>query len=215
MHASSDIRIVKCLDGLHYSFEMLYYIHSSLYLNCAKIKSDQSMLIPTLLQSWSFIDIVNRIREISLTLPGLSQSDHNLVVFLDSTKLAEEYRHYIQHLRRELLKQIPNPFPVWGSLAWVDTEDSTTSYIVFIGAMTSDISYSGCCFDMVEQRWISRVCLGIAGKSFNFDLIFESCARFREFIMPWIFANYSPGVKITSQLPVVTMRVLSLEHNNT
>ncbi|HJW87537.1 MAG TPA: hypothetical protein VJ440_12970 [Candidatus Brocadiaceae bacterium] len=102
MHASSDIRIVKCLDGLHYSFEILRYVYSSLHEACAKIKDDQEALIPAIWLCWSFVDVLHRIREIAQALPGLSGKDKELVSFLKETNLAEEYRHYIQHLRAEL-----------------------------------------------------------------------------------------------------------------
>lgn len=37
MHASSDIRLVKCFDGLHYSFELLEHIYSSLHEVCLQV----------------------------------------------------------------------------------------------------------------------------------------------------------------------------------
>lgn len=211
LHASSDIRIVKCLDGLHYSFETLSYIYSSLHEICSKIKDDSSSLIPALWQCWSFVDIVFRIREIGQSLPGLNKRNKDLVMFLDETILIEDYRHYIQHLRGELTKKEANPFPVWGSLTWTDTNDPLRSYIVFIGAQTADISYTGSVFDIVEQKWVSRVCLGILGKSLNFDPMYASCIQFRDFVIPWILSTYEPGIKLTTRLPIVTMQAPSLK----
>ena len=108
MHASSDIRIVKCLDGLHYSFEILGHIYSSLHEVCARVKADNSLLVPVLWRYWSFVDVVHRIREVAQALPGLSKKNKELIAFLDATALAEEFRHYIQHLRSELSKKDVN-----------------------------------------------------------------------------------------------------------
>lgn len=207
MRASSDIRIVKCLDGLHYSFAILEHIYSSLHETCSRVKADHSSLVPTLWRCWSFVDLVHRIREIALALPGLSRKDKDLVAFLDATKLAEEFRHYIQHLRSELSKKEVNPFPVWGSLAWVDPDNPSCSYMVVIGAQISGTSHTGCVFDTVEKKWVSRVCLGVAGRSFNFDPIYEACLRFRDFVVPWALSTYKPGVQMTTELPIVTMQV--------
>lgn len=207
MHASSDIRIVKCLDGLHYSFEILEYIYSPLHEVCSQVKVDRSSLLPALWRCWSFIDVVHRIREVAQALPGLSKKDRELVTFLDATKLAEEFRHYLQHLRSELSKRDVNPFPVWGSLAWVDPVNSASSYVIVIGAQISDTRYTGCVFDTVEGKWVSKVCLGVGGKSFNFDPIYEACQRFRDFVIPWALSAYKPGIQTTTELPILTIRM--------
>lgn len=207
MHASSDIRIVKCLDGLHYSFEILEYTYSSLHEVCSRVKVDHSSLIPALWQCWSFVDVVHRIREIAQALPGLSHRNKELAAFLDTTQSAEEFRHYIQHLRSELSKKDVNPFPVWGSLAWVDPTDATCSYLVVIGAQVSGTKYTGCVFDTVEGKWVSRVCLGIGGKSFNFDPVYEACLKFRKFVIPWALSAYKPGVRTTTELPIIPIHM--------
>jgi hypothetical protein len=207
MHSANDVRIVKCLDGLHYSFETLNYLYSRLHDDCCKINADQANLIPALWQCWSFIDVVNRIREIAQAVPGLSNRSHDLVTFLGATELAEDYRHYIQHLRRELSKKDSNPFPVWGSLSWSDLDDTNCSYVVFIGARTGRTSYTGSVYDLKERKWVSRVSLGIEGKTFNFDPVYDACTKFRDFIMPWALAAYEPGIRVTTELPIITLRI--------
>ena len=207
MHPSSDVRIVKCLDGLYYSFQMLEYINSSLYKDCLRVEIDHSSLIPALWRCWSFIDVVHRVREISQSLPGLSKRDKNLSTFLDATRLAKDYRNYVQHLRSELLNKDLNPFPVWGSLAWVDPVNPTYSYLAVFGAQVKGTSYAGCVFDTVEGRWVSRVCLSIGGMSFNFDPIYEECLRFRDFVVPWALSTYKPGIQMTTELPIITIQL--------
>lgn len=207
MHASSDIRIVKCLDGLDYSFRVLEHIHLSLHETCARIPADNSAVVPAIWHCWSFVDVVHRIRQIALAVPGLSKKNRELVVFLKATMLAGEYRNYIQHLRSELSKRDINPFPVWGSLAWVDPDDASLSHLVIVGAQVDGTSYTGCVFDTVEQDWVSRVCLGVNNKSLNFDPMFAACVGFREFVVPWMMSTYQPGIKVSSELPIISTSI--------
>jgi hypothetical protein len=60
----------------------------------------------------------------------------------------------------------------------------------------------------VEKKWVSKVCLGVGGKSFNFDPIYEVCLRFRDFVVPWALSAYKPGIQTTTELPIVTIQFL-------
>jgi hypothetical protein len=206
MHASTDIRLVKCLDGLHFSFEMLEHANDGLYELCVRIKTDPAALAPALWRCWSVVDIVHRLRELAEAVPGLSKRNPDLVAFLRATDVAETCRHYIQHLRSELSNQA-NPFPVWGSLSWVDPSDPACSYMVLAGARINQINYSSAVFDTVEKRWVSKVCLGALDLSFNIDPIMDACRRFRAFIILWILSTYSPGINTTEDLPIFTFCV--------
>lgn len=207
MHASTDIRKVKCLDGLHYSFELLDYNYSKMHESCLAINEDQNNLIPALSKCWSFVDLVHRIREIALALPGLSGKSEELCTFLNTTSVSEDFRHYIQHLRRELSKKEINNFPAWGTLSWVDGKDNSISYLIAIGAQIDGTSYSGCVYDNLNKEWVSKVCLAVQDKSFNFDPIYEECMKFKQFILPWIHSTYEPGIKVTEKSPIITMKV--------
>lgn len=90
-----EIRNIRCLDGLHYSFELLGYFHNLLYPTCCEIQNDNSKAIPALAYSWGFVDALHRIREIAQSLPGLGDKHQEMRAFLSATKLAEDYRHYI------------------------------------------------------------------------------------------------------------------------
>ncbi len=206
MHASTDLRIIKCLDGLHYSFETLKFVYSTLYEVCTTINEDQSAVIPAIWQCWSFIDITNRVRDLAQTIPGLSKKDEELKLFLGATSIAKEYRNYIQHLRNELLQNEPEPFPVWGSLSWIDPKDNSKGYLVILGARIDKTNYTACVYDVVEKKWVSKVCLGMKNWSFNFDPIYDACIRFQNFIIPWIFTTFQPGIQITEKLPIVSFQ---------
>src|SRR5262245_144033 len=118
MLSALDLRKLRCMDGLHYSFQMLELSHDSLWTICCGIPGDNFNAVRGLASCWSFIDSLHRIREIAQAVPGLGRKHPEMRAFLDATELAEEFRHYIQHLRGELSHDPPNSFPVWGSLAW-------------------------------------------------------------------------------------------------
>lgn len=204
MPTSLDIRKMRCLDGLHYSFQLLKHYHSDLWKNCCDISADNSQAIPALASCWGFVDALHRIREIAQSTPGLGSKHHEMRQFLSATALAEEYRHYIQHLRGELAKEPPNTFPVWGALSWVDKSDNKKSHTAILGVQVSGTNYSGCVFDTVKMCWVSNVCLGVNNHSFNFDPIFDSALRFEKFIIPHLLDNAPNEVKFHEKLSIVT-----------
>jgi hypothetical protein len=201
------VRNIRCLDGLHYSFELLQHFQGSLYAVCCKIPDNNSNVVPALGYAWGFIDTLHRIREIARSLPRLSVKHPEVRHFLKATALAEEYRHYIQHLRNELSRDPPNTFPVWGSLSWIDESNNRRSYTVLLGSQIPGTQFSSCVYDRVKQAWVSRVCLSAAGTSFNFDHVYESVVRFREFILPWLTEALSGRVCVQGNLPILTVEI--------
>ena len=206
MHASTDTRLVRCFDGLAMSFAMLEKIYSDLHMVCSEIKSKKQSLPEAFLRCWSFIDTVHRIREVAQAVPGLSKKTAQLRLFLDATAIAEEFRNYVQHLRSELAKTPGNTFPVWGSLSWVDPNESLLTHTVLAGAQVGETRFVGCVFDTVEGRWVSKVALSVHDRSFNFDPIFMACSRFQGFVVPWILSKYSPGIQLREEIPVMSVR---------
>lgn len=134
MLTALDLRKIRCFDGLHYSFQLLRNYHSGLWETCCKIPTDNSRVIPALASCWGGIDAVHRIREIAQSVPSLNMKHAELRAFLTATTLAEDCRHYIQHLRNELAKNPTNTFPVWGSLSWVDNINPERVHIAVLGA---------------------------------------------------------------------------------
>ncbi len=206
MNLTIDTRKLKCLDGLHYSFEMLNLNYESLYDVCTKVTENQTNIIKALSQCWSIIDIVHRIREISQGIPGLNKNERKLLTFLQKTKEIEFCRHYIQHLRGELSKS--NPFPVWGSLSWVDPQDTARSFIAVMGAQVEGIQYSGCVYDRLEKRWVSRVTLGVNHLSINFDPLYEATIEFQDFVIPWIIKNNHANLEIRHNIPIYVVKFI-------
>jgi hypothetical protein len=211
MLTAIDLRKIRCFDGLHYSFQLLRYFESTLWDTCCKIPNDNSQIISALASCWGFIDAVHRIREISQAIPGVSAKHAEMRAFLAASSLAEDYRHYIQHLRGELSKPSPNSFPVWGSLSWVDPIIPTRTHIAALGAQISGTNNTGCVYDTWEKKWVSKVCLGVDNHSFNFDTVYSASLRFESFILTHLTEGAPPEVQFHDKLPIVTVDVVDLK----
>lgn len=209
MPSALDVRKIRCLDGLHYSFQMLQHYYAGLWETCCEIPATNSKIIPALASAWGFIDALHRIREISQAVPGLSAKHPEMHPFLSASGLADDYRHYIHHLRSELANDLPtDSFPVWGTLSWVDPANPTRSHMTILGRQIEGANYTGCAFDTVEKKWVSKVCLGLNGKSFNFDPIFLSAVRFEAFILPFINEKASEHAGFQEELPLISVDVI-------
>jgi hypothetical protein len=160
--------------------------------------ADNSQVVPALAACWGFIDTLYRIREIARSIPNLSSKHAEMRAFISASSLAEDYRHYIQHLRGELAKDPPNSFPVWGSLSWVDQTTPQRAHIAILGAHIQGTRYTGCVYDTVQNQWVSKVCLGVNEKSFNFDTIFLSSLRFESFILPFLTRRVFCGMPFST-----------------
>ena len=204
-----ELRQIRCLDGLHYSFHLLRHFYSGMWEICCKIPRDNLQVVPALAACWGFIDSLHRIREIAQSIPQLSTKHHEMRLFLSESSLAEEYRHYIQHLRGELAKDPPNPFPIWGSLSWVDADDPLKTHIAILGAQIKGTQYTGCVYDQVEKRWVSKVCLGLNNKAFNFDVLYGTAIRFENFVVPFLTESASEEVRFHDKLPIVTVALIN------
>lgn len=212
MQASTDTRLIQCLDGLALSFEMLEYVHSELHKTCSQLTSQRNALAIAFLQCWSFVDIVHRIRELAQAVPGLGAKNPELRAFLDAASIAEPFRHYIQHLRRELSKSPGYGSPVWGSLSWVDAANARLIHTALAGAHIRKTQYKSCVFDFQNREWVSKVALGIIVAkegvlTLNFDPMAAACVKFREFIIPWIVETYEPGIQVSAELPIASVFV--------
>lgn len=199
-----EVRNIRCLDGLHYSFGVLGHFHNLLYTTCCEILKDTSNVMPALACCWGFVDALYRIREIAQSLPRLSEKNPEMRAFLSATKLVERYRHYIQHLRNELSKDPPNAFPVWGSLSWVDKFNDERYYTAILGTQIEGTTNPGCVYDTVNKMWVSKVCLSTDRHSFNFDPIYEATLRFKKFVVPFLMKDVSESVRVYNELLIVT-----------
>lgn len=196
-----ELKRLRSAEALYYSYELLRLSQESMWPSACRIPIDNSQLFVTLAACWSFIDALHRIREIAQGAPGVNAKSPEMRAFLSATNLAEEYRHYIQHLRREVAKDPPNSSPVYGSLSWVDPKASQTCHTVLLGVVPSGQSNTSCVFDTRRNCWVSRVSLGVATHSFNFDPIYDAAIAAKSHVIP-LLTKDAPIQWPPSQLPI-------------
>jgi hypothetical protein len=204
MHAKNDLRLFRFFDGINNCLAMLEVNHGDLTRIVGALSpKDAPGILRAMSLAWTLVDIVHRSRELAQALPGLGKKEPAVREFLAATQLAEDFRHYIQHLRSELAKPSIGPFPVWGSFSWVDSEGMC--HTACQGTLLPNTSFSSCVFDREEGRWVSKVALSIHSVSFNIDPICESTVRFCRYAQEWIRQAKGDGLKIIAQPLVVTM----------
>ena len=204
MHAKDDIRLIKVYDGLVFSFQVLSLNYQNLHNSCILIPNENEKLVLSFSKCWSIIDTTHRIREIAQSIPGLSKKNKILKNFLKSTSLAKEFRHYIQHLRRELSNNPPNNYPVFGSLSWIDKNDNSKCHTIILGSQIGKQNYFSCIYDRINDKWLSNVCLSINNSTFNFDPIFDEVMKFKKFILDWIEKTYNKDINKIKRYPIFT-----------
>lgn len=124
MHAKDDPRLIRFRDGFWFSRALLRREVDELERIRAKLRPDaRDDLLHTVATVWQIVDAVRRVRDLAQATPGVSQRDAAVRTFLGATTIAEQFRHYVQHLRGELAKPEVDRFPVWGSISWVSAQD--------------------------------------------------------------------------------------------
>lgn len=200
-----ELKKLRSAEALYYSYALLNLSHQAMWPACCKIPADNSELFVALAGCWSFIDSLHRIREILQGAPGINSKSAEMRSFLGATSLSEDYRHYIQHLRREVSKDPPNSSPVYGSLSWVDPIDQQLCHTALLGVGIENQSYTSCVFDTHENRWVSTVCLGVMGSSFNFDPIFVASEKIKNYALP-LLTDGAPLQWPPPELPLFSAR---------
>jgi hypothetical protein len=71
-----------------------------------------------LLDAWSLVDILNRLRVMVGSMPGLKTSSSGIRSFLRSVASIEDLRNGIQHLSGQVNVIAETGHPVWGTLSW-------------------------------------------------------------------------------------------------
>lgn len=205
-----DIRTLKCIEGILFSYKMIKSLYQKLWNSCLSINCNTNNVYESFEICWSLIDAIHRIREISQQIPKISKKEGYIKDLINNTAIVEEFRDYIQHLRNEINKAEVDNFPVWGSLSWVDKDDEKTSYTIIIGAYIENTSFSGCVYDTYQNKWLSKVSLSIKDKSLNYDIVYECVERFIK-----SFANNldDKGIKLSDSLLNPSIVSMKLEMN--
>jgi len=78
--------------------------------------------VEALLDAWSIVDAIHRLRELLQQMPHLKRS-LSVNLFLRKTTTYKDLRNSIQHLRGDIAVMANKDMPVWGDLAWVTALD--------------------------------------------------------------------------------------------
>lgn len=193
-HAKDDPRLIRFRDGFWFSRAILGREADELERLRIKLRPEnRGDLLHAVATVWQIVDTVHRVRELAQTTPGIRQGDAPVRTFLGATRIAEQFRHYVQHLRGELTKREVDRFPVWGSISWVSADDQAVVFTAVTGAVPAGTEISGGVYDTVERKWVSRVSLSIRGVVFNVDPIVEATMTFCDHALGAITA-IQPGL---------------------
>ena len=118
-------------DGIRYSIEMADLAHirlkqtlHDLSINCNTLAGlHYRHFVPAVLDTWSIIDSVNRLRGLVRQTPGFKQKSPGLVIFDQKTSSVEELRNSVQHLNHTIEHLLHESLPVWGLISWVFVTD--------------------------------------------------------------------------------------------
>lgn len=125
-------RLAFYLEGLFYAFEMESIVLKRLKGGLQRLQrrfQTKTSLHPAtvypLLDAWSYVDVIHRLRELLRQVPKLKTRDAAVRSFLDETASADHLGRYVQHMRRQT-GTTPGPAgPLWGALSWVDSDGDT------------------------------------------------------------------------------------------
>jgi hypothetical protein len=117
-------------DGIRYSVEMTDLAHDRLRKTLYEIARSPTAPEPhshdfasAVLDAWSIVDLVHRLRGLLEQAPGVKQKSPALLLFMKKTEGIEKLRNSVQHLNQQIHRIADLNIPVWGALSWVTMFD--------------------------------------------------------------------------------------------
>ena len=112
-----------CLDAIEHSFSMANIAYARIVRFCqddlpegAGGKEDELVL-----DAWSFVDVLKRLRSILEHTPGL-KAGTALTEFLQASASVVNFRHHHQHMEEKTAQVAPSGRPIWGAFSWAVVE---------------------------------------------------------------------------------------------
>jgi hypothetical protein len=121
-------------DGIRYSVEMADLAHQRLREILYEIsqkpttattapEADYFDHAAAVLDAWSIVDLVHRLRDLLYQVPGIKQNSPALQLFTRKTVEIEILRNAVQHLNQQIHQMAAENLPVWGALSWISMPD--------------------------------------------------------------------------------------------
>jgi hypothetical protein len=119
-------------DGIRYPVEMADLAHDRLRETLYEITqssttepgADDFDYTSAILDAWSIVDSIHRLRSLLYQVPGLKQNSPALRLFMKKTVEIDNLRNAVQHLNQQIHKIVDLDLPVWGALSWAAMLDS-------------------------------------------------------------------------------------------
>jgi hypothetical protein len=118
-------------DAMRYSVEMADLAHSRLAANllrltCTPDNDAHDTWVSNILDAWTVVDCIHRLRTLLLLSPGIKQNTPGFRGFQNRTKSISELRNRLQHINNEITSILENGSAILGSLTWLASPQPET-----------------------------------------------------------------------------------------
>lgn len=135
-------------DGIRYSVEMADLAHARLRCTLRELtRTSQEperppplQFVSAILDAWSIVDSVYRLRGLLLQCPGLKQKTPRMILFRKRTEEVDSLRNSVQHLNTQINVLVTEGLPVWGVLTWSAVLDPATRSVYGCSLISGTLS---------------------------------------------------------------------------
>ncbi|MGI8997085.1 MAG: hypothetical protein ACR2GW_10515 [Pyrinomonadaceae bacterium] len=120
-----------CLDAIEHSFSMARIAYERVVHYCRQQHEDTTtphLDDAMVLDAWSFVDVVKRLRSVLQNTPGLKQRAQALTDFLVETETIPDFRNHVQHIEDKTAAVADTGRPIWGSFSWVTLDSNGKNF---------------------------------------------------------------------------------------
>jgi hypothetical protein len=141
--------------------------------------------------SWTIVDTAHRLRQLVDQMPGISKKDPSIQLFLRGTRIAEDLRNYVQHLRGEMDNLVALELPVWGTLSWrsaAKPEGAQFGHIIIPGTFYQGLIMHGPTYGLDRRiaKEVERIELAAGGHCIIIDEVVSKIKGFGSWVEKWI-----------------------------
>ena len=179
-------RQVLYLDAIEESVDMAGLAYSRLQRSILALAPGPGGGTAIVLDAWSLVDVLNRLRVMIEFMPGLKKSSAGVKSLLVSLAPVEDLRNAVQHLYGEADRIADTGQPIWGSLSWaIPQPDNTVKVGMWMPGTIGRVSLP--VVNPVGRKIelpVGLIELTAAGKSVSLSEMTYAVARFAERLEP-------------------------------